>query len=104
MKLPMKGPILGPMNGAAVKIAIGSCKCSLLKRSPTVPPETARKALPEKPPRNRDTMIVWIFPATAMGISDDVEEPADEIDGPTAVEFAQGAKEHWAKTKTKNVE
>jgi hypothetical protein len=57
------------MNGAAVKIIIGPCSWWRLKRSPTVPPATERKALPAKPSQNRAISIVWIFWATADGMS-----------------------------------
>jgi len=36
--------------------------------SPTVPPATERKALPERPSKNRAISIVWMFLATADGI------------------------------------
>lgn len=35
--------------------------------SPTVPPATLRKALPENPLRNRPISSVWVFSAKAHG-------------------------------------
>jgi hypothetical protein len=61
MKPPIRGPIEGPTKGAMENINIGACISLAVKRSPTVPPDTARNALPEKPSRNRLTMMVSMF-------------------------------------------
>lgn len=56
------------MKGASVKSAMGACMSSREKRSPTVPPDTERKADPARPWRKRVTMMVSMFCATAEGI------------------------------------
>lgn len=68
MKPPKSGPMEGPTKGDAVYINIGSCNCSRLNMSPTVPPATERNALPEIPSKNLAMSIVWIFLATAEGM------------------------------------
>ena len=40
-----------------------------MNKSTTVPPATLRNALPDRPLKNRATKSVWIFCATAHGIS-----------------------------------
>lgn len=69
MKPPSSGPRLGPMKGDTEKMAIGACSSLREKRSPTVPPETARKALPAKPSRKRKTSTTATLLATACGTS-----------------------------------
>ncbi len=65
MNPPKSGPVDGPMNGAKVKMAIGACMVLRGNKSPTVPPDTDRNALPAKPWKKRAMIIVWIFCATA---------------------------------------
>ena len=69
MNPPMIGPTTGPRKGLAVKINMGACKLLLSKRSPTVPPDTERKAAPENPSMNLPTSMVAMFSATAQGIN-----------------------------------
>jgi hypothetical protein len=69
MKPPTIGPAAGPRNGEIVKIIIGNSISFGSKRSATVPAATARKALPAKPSKNLPTIMVWMFCATAQGIS-----------------------------------
>lgn len=57
------------MNGLALYIIIGACNDDLSNMSPIVPPATLRKADPATPSRNRAISMVWIFCATAQGIS-----------------------------------
>jgi hypothetical protein len=64
----MSGPKDGPTNGAAVKTIIGACMLWRLNKSPTVPPDTERKALPEKPSKNRAMSMVSIFFETVEGM------------------------------------
>ena len=68
MKPPRRGPAQGPRKGARVKMAIGTWSSFGVNRSPTVPPDTVRNVLPEKPSRNRQTMMVVTFLATACGM------------------------------------
>lgn len=63
------GPTSGPMKGELVYSIIGALSSCRANRSPTVPPATLRNALPAMPLRNRHTIIVWMFLATAHGIS-----------------------------------
>lgn len=57
----------GPRNGAAVKSVRGWCILSGVNRSLTVPPETLRNALPDRPWKNLATTTVPMFRATAQG-------------------------------------
>lgn len=61
--------MLGPMKGAMLKTAMGSCSSCLANRSPVVPPDTVRKALPASPSKKRATMMVATPRATAAGTS-----------------------------------
>ncbi|RSL42643.1 hypothetical protein CEP54_015407 [Fusarium duplospermum] len=52
------GPTDGPRKGETEKRAIGAWISSRWKRSLIAPPETAKKALPEKPLKKRAIIIV----------------------------------------------
>jgi hypothetical protein len=57
------------MNGLEVYTIMGPDNVVPVKRSPTVPPATLKKADPAKPVMNRATSNVAIWPATAHGTS-----------------------------------
>jgi hypothetical protein len=68
MNPPIRGPLEGPTKGANATKTMGFCNLFLGKMSDTVPPETDRKELPEKPWKKRVTINVAIFCATADGM------------------------------------
>ncbi|KAF4227346.1 hypothetical protein CNMCM8980_002708 [Aspergillus fumigatiaffinis] len=69
MKPPTVGPTAGPINGAIEYNSIGPWRSFRLNRSLTVPPETARNALPDNPSKNRDIIAqaANIHPIIAVG-------------------------------------
>jgi len=68
MKPPMIGPAIGPMNVAAAKTHTAIPLSTGPKKSARVPPTIARGAEAKTPPKNRHSMIVYRFCATATGI------------------------------------
>jgi hypothetical protein len=74
---PINGPVDGPMNGASAKTAMGASIVSRVNKSPTVPPETDRNALPARPWKKRAMIMVSMFLATADGMSQ-MMKPANE--------------------------
>lgn len=74
---PTNGPVLGPINGASAKMAMGASIVSRVNRSPTVPPDTDRNALPAKPWKNLAMIMVSMFFATADGMIQ-MMNPANE--------------------------
>ena len=69
MNPPITEPPTGPRKGEAEKIIIGKSISDGSNKSTTEPAATARKALPAKPSKNRPTITVARFWATASGIS-----------------------------------
>lgn len=66
---PTSGPITGPMNGAALNAAMGTPRSSDLHRSANVPPTKVIGALKAIPSMARAMRRVWMFGATAAGIT-----------------------------------
>lgn len=64
----MRGPIAGPMKGAAEKAAIGTPLSSVLQRSASVPPTRVIGAEKNIPSMARQMRRVWMFGATAQGM------------------------------------
>jgi hypothetical protein len=80
MNPPTTGPITGPRNGPMVYITIGQETCSFTHMSVIDPPATERNADPENPVENRETRIVAIFWATAVGTCQTkVSTPRSEV-------------------------
>lgn len=67
-KPPIRGPIAGPMNGAALKAAMGIPRSSVVHRSANVPPTNVIGALKAMPSIARATSSVVMFFATAPGM------------------------------------
>lgn len=59
---------MGPMNGATEKTAMGRAISLAGQISDIVPALTVRKTEPVAPAKKRDTSIVPMFLATAVGI------------------------------------
>jgi hypothetical protein len=65
---PMIGPAIGPMNVAAAKTQTAMPLSTGPKKSARAPPTIARGADAKAPPKNRHSIIVYKFCATATGI------------------------------------
>jgi hypothetical protein len=63
-----KGPIAGPINGAAENAAIGTPRSSVFQRSARVPPTSVMGAENAMPSIALQTRSVWMLGATAHGI------------------------------------
>lgn len=72
-----KGPTSGPTKGLAVYSIIGAASSLRSNMSPTVPPATLRKALPDNPSKNRAMSMVSMFWATAHGMSQITKDAKD---------------------------
>lgn len=68
IKLPMTGPAMGPTNVAAAKTHVATPLSTGCQKSAKVPPTIARGAEPKTPPKNRQSMMVYRFWATATPI------------------------------------
>lgn len=64
MKPPIKGPMAGPMKGAAEKKAMGTPRSSFFQRSAKVPPTRVMGAEKAIPSMARQTRRVAMFLAT----------------------------------------
>jgi hypothetical protein len=68
MTCPMIGPAIGPMKVAAAKTQTAMPLSTGPKKSASAPPTIARGAEAKAPPKNRQSIIVYKFDATATGI------------------------------------